>query len=171
MSLDFLCYGGFGFKVVETLPIWRPLPNIYRSQKLKYLFDKKELNLRQRRWIELIKDYDCSIKYHPGKANVVADALSRKSSGPKAVIGSIRGMLLQEFRTSRIALSVELSGGMIPTFQIRPTLVENLKQDQLKDPDLQKIADDVSKGIRVDFQLGVNNVLEKEGRMCVPNKL
>ncbi|XP_038891673.1 uncharacterized protein LOC120081065 [Benincasa hispida] len=60
---------------------------------------------------------------------------------------------------------------LIATFQIRPTLVENLKRDQLEDPNFQKIADDVSKGIRVDFQLGTDSVLEKEGRMCVPNKL
>ncbi|XP_038892579.1 uncharacterized protein LOC120081622 [Benincasa hispida] len=118
-----------------------------------------------------IPDYDCSIEYHPVKANVMANALSRKSSGPKAIIGLIRGTLLQKFRNSRTALSVEPSGGMIATFQIRPTLVENLKWNLLEDPDLQKIADDVSKGIRVDFQLGADNVLEKEGRMCVPNKL
>ena len=41
---------------------------------------QKELNIRQRRWLELVKDYDCEINYHPGKENVVADALSRKSS-------------------------------------------------------------------------------------------
>ena len=45
----------------------------------KYLLTQKELNLRQRRWLELFKDYDCIIDYHPGKANVVADALSRKA--------------------------------------------------------------------------------------------
>ena len=47
-------------------------------KSLKYIFMQKELNLRQRRWLELIKDYDLEIQYHPGKANVVVDALSRK---------------------------------------------------------------------------------------------
>ena len=47
-------------------------------KSLKYLPSQQELNLRQRRWMELIKDYDCVINYHPGKANVVEDALSRK---------------------------------------------------------------------------------------------
>lgn len=45
---------------------------------LKYLMSQKEFNMQQRRWVELIKDYDCVINYHPGKANVVGDALSRK---------------------------------------------------------------------------------------------
>ena len=53
---------------------------IYSDHKsLKYIFTQKELNMRQTRWIELIKDYDLDIHYHPGKANVVADALSRLS--------------------------------------------------------------------------------------------
>ena len=47
-------------------------------KSLKYLFSQKELNLRQRRWVEFFQDYDCTINYHPGKANVVVDALSRK---------------------------------------------------------------------------------------------
>jgi hypothetical protein len=54
--------------------------NIYTEHKsLKYIFTQADLNMRQRRWLELIKDYDLEVHYHPGKANVVADALSRKA--------------------------------------------------------------------------------------------
>jgi hypothetical protein len=55
------------------------LVHIYIDHKsLKYLFTQPDLNMRQRRWLELIKDYELKVHYHPGKANVVADALSRK---------------------------------------------------------------------------------------------
>ncbi|CAA0833837.1 Uncharacterized mitochondrial protein AtMg00860, partial [Striga hermonthica] len=70
--------------VVHALKIWKHYLyggkcEIFTDHKsLKYLFTQKELNMRQRRWLELVKDYDCTISYHPGKANVVADALSRK---------------------------------------------------------------------------------------------
>jgi hypothetical protein len=54
--------------------------NIYIDHKsLKYIFTQADLNMRQRRWLELIKDYDLEVHYHPGKANVVADVLSRKA--------------------------------------------------------------------------------------------
>jgi hypothetical protein len=71
--------------VVHALKIWRHyllgnVCHIYTYHKiLKYIFTQSELNMRQRRWLELIKDYELEIHYHPGKANVMADALSRKA--------------------------------------------------------------------------------------------
>jgi hypothetical protein len=72
--------------VVHALKIWRHyllgnICHLYTDHKsLKYIFTQSELNMRQRRWLELIKDYDLEIHYHPGKANVVSDALSHKAS-------------------------------------------------------------------------------------------
>ncbi|MCI30616.1 CCHC-type integrase, partial [Trifolium medium] len=71
--------------VVFVLKIWRHY--LFGSrfevfsdhESLKYLFDQRELNMRQRRWLKFLKDYDFELSYHPGKANVVANALSRKS--------------------------------------------------------------------------------------------
>jgi hypothetical protein len=72
--------------VVHALKIWHHyllgnICHIYTNHKsLRYIFTQSELNMRQRRWLELIKDYELEIHYHPGKANMVADALSRKAS-------------------------------------------------------------------------------------------
>ena len=72
--------------VVFALKIWRHYLygetfQIFTDHKsLKYLMNQKELNMRQRRWVELLKDYDCTLEYYPGKANIVAYALIRKSS-------------------------------------------------------------------------------------------
>nr|GEZ21103.1 retrotransposon protein, putative, Ty3-gypsy subclass [Tanacetum cinerariifolium] len=77
--------------VVFALRLWRHYLygskcTVYTSHKsLQYILDKKELNMRQRRWIDLLSDYDCEIRYHPGKGNVVADALSRKDREPLRV--------------------------------------------------------------------------------------
>jgi hypothetical protein len=71
--------------VVHTLKIWRyyiigKRCEVYSDCKsLKYIFTHPDLNRRKRRWLELIKDYDLGINYHPGKANIIADALSRRS--------------------------------------------------------------------------------------------
>ncbi|GJX73446.1 putative reverse transcriptase domain-containing protein [Tanacetum coccineum] len=77
--------------VVFALKIWRHY--LYETKcivftdhkSLQHILDQKELNMRQRRWLELLSDYDCEIRYHPGKANVVADALSRKEREPLRV--------------------------------------------------------------------------------------
>jgi hypothetical protein len=70
---------------------------IYMDHKsLKYLFTQKELNMSQRRWLELIKDYDYEINYHPGKSNVVADTLSMKSTVELAALGISQPRLIKE---------------------------------------------------------------------------
>nr|GFC07119.1 putative reverse transcriptase domain-containing protein [Tanacetum cinerariifolium] len=74
--------------VVFALKIWRHYLygtkcTVFTDHKsLQHILDQKELNMRQRRWLELLSNYDCDIHYHPGKANVVADALSRKEQEP-----------------------------------------------------------------------------------------
>jgi hypothetical protein len=81
--------------VVHALMIWRhylmrkryELYTDYKS--MKYIFTQSNINLRQRRWLELIKDYDIGISYHPGKANVVSDALSRRSHVSQLVVDSL----------------------------------------------------------------------------------
>ena len=71
--------------IVFALKIWRHYVysgkfKVFSDHKsLKYLFDQKELNMSQRRWMKFMKDYDFELHYHPGKTNVVADAFSRKS--------------------------------------------------------------------------------------------
>ncbi|GJS38045.1 putative reverse transcriptase domain-containing protein [Tanacetum coccineum] len=74
--------------VVFSLKLWRHYLygtkcTVFTDHKsLQHILNQKELNMRQRRWLELLSDYDCEIRYHPGKANVVADALSRKEREP-----------------------------------------------------------------------------------------
>ncbi|KAI3761701.1 hypothetical protein L1987_52122 [Smallanthus sonchifolius] len=80
-----------GLAVVFAFKIWRHYLygtkcTIYTDHKsLQHIFEQKELNMRQRRWVVLLNDYNCTIRYHPGKANVVDDALSRKETKPKRV--------------------------------------------------------------------------------------
>ncbi|GKD72015.1 putative reverse transcriptase domain-containing protein, partial [Tanacetum coccineum] len=113
-SEDFVVYCdasgiGLGYlgAVVFALKIWRHYlygtkSVIYTDHKiLQHIFSQKELNTRQRRWIELFSDYDCEIRYHPGKANVVPDALSRKERvKPKRV--RAMNMILQSSIKDRI---------------------------------------------------------------------
>jgi hypothetical protein len=71
---------------------------LYTDHKnLKYIFTQLNLNLRQGRWLELIKDYDLRINYHPRKANVVADVLSRRSHVSRLVVDSMPFELCEEF--------------------------------------------------------------------------
>ncbi|GJS69034.1 putative reverse transcriptase domain-containing protein [Tanacetum coccineum] len=115
--------------VVFALKMWRHY--LYRTRctvftnhkSLQYILDQKELNMRQRHWLELLSDYDCDIHYHPGKANVVVDALSKKErSKPLRVralvmiIGLNLPKKILESQTEALKpenLSVEDVGGML----------------------------------------------------------
>jgi len=111
--------------VVHALKIWRhyllgnPI-HIYSDHKsLKYIFTQSELNLRQRRWLELIKDYDLEIHYHPSKANVVADALSRKASCNCVSATVLHETLCQEMEKMNLAIVAE---GTLANIVLTPTL-------------------------------------------------
>ncbi|GJT98649.1 putative reverse transcriptase domain-containing protein [Tanacetum coccineum] len=97
--------------VVFALRLWRHYLYgtkcvVYTDHKsLQYILDQKELNMRQRRWIELLSDYDCEIRYHPGKANVVADALSRKEREPirvRALVMTVHPNLPDQIRNAQL---------------------------------------------------------------------
>ncbi|GJX76763.1 putative nucleotidyltransferase, ribonuclease H [Tanacetum coccineum] len=97
--------------VVFALRLWRHYLYgtkcmVYTDHKsLQYILDQKELNMRQRRWIELLSDYDCVIRYHPGKANVVADALSRKDKEPirvRALVVMVHNNLPGQIRDAQV---------------------------------------------------------------------
>nr|GEW20463.1 putative reverse transcriptase domain-containing protein [Tanacetum cinerariifolium] len=97
--------------VVFALRLWRHyLYNtkcmVYTDHKsLKYILDQKELNIRQRRWSELLSDYDCVIRYHPGKENAVADALSRKDKEPirvRALVVTVHNNLHEQIQSAQV---------------------------------------------------------------------
>jgi hypothetical protein len=82
---------------------------LYMDQKsLKYIFMQSDLSLRQRRWLELIKNYDLGINYHLEKANVVANTLSRRSHANHLVVKSIPSELCDEFAMLKIVANTEV---------------------------------------------------------------
>ncbi|KAL5560227.1 hypothetical protein UlMin_036438 [Ulmus minor] len=114
----------------------------YASRQLKYIFTQKELNMRQRRWLELVKDYDCEILYHPGKANKVADALSRKSSATLMSITELPKALQEEIHK----LDLELITGQVSTLTLQPTIFDGIKGSQELDPTLVKLKEEMREG-------------------------
>ena len=132
--------------VVFALKIWRHYLygekyRIYTDHKsLKYLLTQKELNLRrQQRWLELFKDYNCIIDYHPGKANVIADALNRKI---------VAAMSLQhgEWRLAD-------DGAILAQLTTQPILKQMMISVQKNDVELQKKIHMVRDGDKTDFSV------------------
>ena len=95
--------------------------------------------MRQQCWMELLKDYDCTIEYHPGKANVVADALSRKAGGRLTHLRLNYIENLIALRGLNADMQLNLGGALIATLKIRPVLRQRIQEVQNTDPNLAKI--------------------------------
>ncbi|WVZ97228.1 hypothetical protein U9M48_042778, partial [Paspalum notatum var. saurae] len=158
--------------VVHALKIWHHYLfgqrcEIYTDHKsLKYIFTQNELNMRQRRWLELIKDYDMEIHYHPGKANVVADALSRKSYANMALGFQMPYELCEEFE--RLSLGF-LHHTTAAAFEAKPTLEQEIWEHQKDDEKLQEIRELLKIGKAPHFREGEHGTLWYKNRICVPN--
>jgi hypothetical protein len=158
--------------VVHALKIWRHYLfgqrcDIYTNHKrLKYIFTQSELNMRQRRWLELVKDYDLEIHYHPGKANFVADALSRKSYVNMAVAFQMPPELCEEFEQLSLRFLHHTSSA---SFEAEPTLEAEIRQHQKEDKKLQEIRELLKMGKAPHFREDDQGTLWYKGRICVPD--
>ncbi|XP_050231288.1 uncharacterized protein LOC126680248, partial [Mercurialis annua] len=145
-----------------------PTHDLELAASLKYIFDQRELNLRQRRWLELLKDYDCTIQYHPGKANVVADALSRKSSGSLAHISEIgRRPMVREWHsliTSGYGLQISQAGCLLAQLQVQPVLIDRIKAVQDEDPQLKRIIEEVQQDSNSELLLWMDGMKKDHQR-------
>jgi hypothetical protein len=132
---------------------------------LKYIFTQKELNMRQRRWLELIKDYDMSLQYHLGKANVVADALSHKSYVNRLTTGELPEESCEQFKELILEIVPE---GFLASLEVQLTLMDKIKESQKIDKEIDEIKSNMSitkaKGFREDEQ----GIVWFEKRVCVP---
>jgi hypothetical protein len=110
---------------------------LYTNHKsLKYIFTQSNLNLKQRRWLEMIKDYDLGINYHPGKANVVADTLSRRSHVGQLVVDSMPFELCEEFDKLNLRIVVNTEA---MEMEVGSSLLQEIRRGQLQDLKIQEI--------------------------------
>ena len=120
--------------IAFTLKIWRHY--LYGEQfevfsdnkSLKYIFTQRGLNMRQRRWMEYLEDYDFTLHYHRGKTNVVADALSQKSRGLLASVASREWQMLETVGQFRLQYSNHAQGALeslVATLSLLTRLIES----------------------------------------------
>jgi hypothetical protein len=157
--------------VLHALKIWRHYMienkcKIFTDHKsLKYIFTQKELNLRQRRWLELIKDYDLEIQYHPGKANVVADALSRKGH----VNSIITYLMPQELCWEMEQLNLGVLNNMEATvIEVESTLEQDIRKGQESYEKIKEFKTLIGLGKALEFTEDEQGTIWFKKRICVP---
>jgi ribonuclease HI len=157
--------------VIHALKIWRHYLmgnkcDIYTDHKsLKYIFTQSELNLRQRRWLELSKDYDLNIHYHPGKANVVADALSRKHYCNNLMVREEQPALHEELEKLSLEIVEE---GQLNQLRVKYTLEDQIRRAQKECPEIQEVKRLMESGKAADYRLDEQGTLWLKDRICVP---
>ncbi|KAH0776336.1 hypothetical protein KY290_007747 [Solanum tuberosum] len=145
--------------------------DIFTDHKsLQYVFSQKYLNLRQRRWLEILKDYDMSVLYHPDKANVVADSLSRFSMGSVAHVEDEKKELVRDVhRLARLGVQLvdSTKGGFMVHHSSESSFVVDVKSKQHLDPILMKLKESVLNKSVEAFSQGGYGVLRYQGRLCI----
>ncbi|GAU44828.1 hypothetical protein TSUD_327100 [Trifolium subterraneum] len=152
--------------VVFALKVWRHY--LYGSRfevfsdhkSLTYLFDQKELNMRQRRWLEFLKDYDFELIYHPGKANVMADALSRKSLHMSSLMMK-EFELIEEFRDLSLVCEVTPTSVKLGMLKLTNPFLEKVREYQKEDEKLMEKVALVIEGKENDFTVDENGIPRK----------
>jgi hypothetical protein len=140
---------------------------LYTDHKsLKYIFTQSNMNLRQRRWLELIKNYDLGINYHPGKANVVVDALSQRSHVSQLVVDSMPFELCEEFDKLNLRI---ITNTEAMEMEVGSSLLQEIRRGQLEDEKGQEIKRNIKKEKSPGFSEDDEGVLWYKRRICVPN--
>ncbi|XP_042964604.1 uncharacterized protein LOC122298817 [Carya illinoinensis] len=124
--------------------------------------------MRQRRWLDLMKDYDCTINYHLGKANVVADPLSRKIMGPAIAALTTQHQLLMDLERVSIEVITSDTSTFVASLFVQLALVDRIKAAQKVDSGLVKLVEEVGNGEKSDFSIFEDGALRFRGRLCVP---
>jgi hypothetical protein len=156
--------------VVHALKIWRHYImrtkcQVYTDHKsLKYIFTQKDLYLRQHRWLELIKDYDLEIHYHPSKVNLVADALSRKEHVHAAIVSQLPDELVEDFEKLNLGIVAHTEG---VTIEVEPTLEQEIRKGQIGDVKIQEIKDLITEGRGLDFTEDEQGMIWFKNMICV----
>ena len=159
--------------VVHALLTWRHLllgrkVDIFTNHKsLKYIFTQPNLNLRPTRWVEMIQEYNPSIEYTPGKANVIADALSRKAYCNSLILKPYQPELGEAFRKLNLQVVPQ---GFLANLQVSPTLEDQIRQAQLLDAMVKKVKIGIAKSQPKYkcYRLDDKDTLFFEDRIVVP---